>query len=64
MPVTALELLTVDDLAAMFRVSTQTIDNWIKGEKLPRPIKLGHRRLWRPEDLDAHLAKLAEAQAR
>jgi excisionase family DNA binding protein len=55
MPV--LDLLTVDDLAALFRVSVQTIDSWIKAGKLPKPIKVGHRRLWRSADIDAELEK-------
>ena len=59
--VTTLELLTVDDLAGLFRVSTQTIDSWVKAGKLPAPIRQGHKRLWRPEDIDAHLERLRES---
>ena len=64
MPITELKLLTVDDLAELFRVRVETIDGWVKAGRLPRPIRPGHRRYWRPEDIQDHLAKLAEAQAR
>ncbi len=61
MAAVTLEVLAADDVARLFRVSTQTVDNWIKNRKLPPPIRQGHRRLWRSEDIAAHLEKLRAA---
>lgn len=44
----AVTLWTREDLAAIFDVSTRTIDRWA-GTTLPAPLKIGGRRYWRAE---------------
>jgi predicted DNA-binding transcriptional regulator AlpA len=51
--------LTVAQLAGLFHVSPQTIAGWRKTQKLPQPVKVGRRWLWKPDDIDAHLERLA-----
>ena len=47
-------VLTRDELAALLRVSVRTVD------RLPiKSLKLGRRRLFRREDVDAYLEDLA-----
>jgi excisionase family DNA binding protein len=56
------KLLTIDDLAALFRVSKITIARWVKQGVLPLPIRFGRRCIrWRPEDLAAHVAAMPAA---
>jgi DNA-binding transcriptional MerR regulator len=50
-------------MADLFRVSVQTIDNWLKAGKLPPPIRVGHRRLWKAADIDTHLDRLRTKEA-
>jgi predicted DNA-binding transcriptional regulator AlpA len=52
------KLLTIDDLAALFRVSKITIARWTKQQVLPKPVRFGRRCIrWRPEDLAAFVSK-------
>lgn len=53
------KLLTVEDLAAMFKKSTATITRWSKKNRLPTPIRPGGPNstpFWRAADMDAFLA--------
>ena len=47
---TPLELLTIDDVAALFQVSPKTVRRWIQAGDLPAA-KLGNQ--WRIDVLDA-----------
>lgn len=65
------EFLTKSDIARGRRVTTRTVDNWVRRGLLPPPIKFGtaaqSRVRWSAEDvaiLDARLASMtAERQA-
>lgn len=53
------ELLTVDDLAQMFKKSNATIGRWAKKKWLPTPIRPGGPNstpYWREVDIEAFLA--------
>jgi excisionase family DNA binding protein len=54
MPDHELELLTVGEAAAIFRVTLQTIRNWIEWGKLPA-LRVGRRFLVRREHIEALL---------
>jgi excisionase family DNA binding protein len=47
--------LTVEELADEFRTSTETVHYWIKTGKAPRSFKVGRRRLFAREDVNAWL---------
>ena len=57
---TALEYLTVDELAAQCRVTSPTIARWVASGRLPRPIRLGRRWLFPAADVAAHLDRLKD----
>lgn len=44
-------LLTVDDLTKRYGVSKAGIYQLLRQARLPRGLKIGRRRLWRPEQL-------------
>jgi excisionase family DNA binding protein len=45
-------LLTVAELADLLRISIDTVYSWAAEGKLPKPIRIGRRLLWRAEDID------------
>jgi excisionase family DNA binding protein len=49
--------LTVEELAAEFRTSPETVHYWIKAGKAPKSFKVGRRRLFARADVDAWLAE-------
>ena len=57
-----LELLTVGEAAAIFRVTLQTIRNWIEWGKLPA-LRVGRRFLVRREHIEALLDQAQAADA-
>ena len=46
------EYLTVDDLAARFHTSPETVRYWVFAGKAPRSVKFGRRRLFAREDVE------------
>jgi excisionase family DNA binding protein len=50
------QLLTVEQIAEEFQVTTQTIRNWIKGGAL-QAVRVGHVYRVRREDLDAMITR-------
>lgn len=58
------ELLTVDDVAKILRVSTRTVRRrWNKGE-FPAPMRIGRLVRWHPDQIRDYLAKQREECAR
>lgn len=51
--VARIDNLTVEDLAAEFRTTPETVHYWVKIGKAPRSFKVGRRRLFAREDVDA-----------
>ena len=49
------KLMTVEDLADRVNLSVSTIRYWAQQGTGPRSIKLGRRRMYRPEDVEAWL---------
>jgi excisionase family DNA binding protein len=45
-------LLTVGEVADLLRVSKDTAYAWTGEGKLPKPIRIGRRLLWRAADID------------
>jgi len=51
------QLLTVEDVAKLFRVSTRTIFAWIENGKMPMPFKItGGRNLWPRKEISEWIA--------
>jgi excisionase family DNA binding protein len=44
--------LTIDEAAAYCRVSVVTLRRWIRQRRVLRPMKIGRRLLFRPEQLE------------
>ncbi len=55
MPVVA--LLTLAEVAKLLRRSTLTIYRWTRDRKMPQPIRISGRPLWRAADLEAFIAR-------
>jgi predicted DNA-binding transcriptional regulator AlpA len=45
--------MSLTDVMEAFNVSKQTIYNWIKEDKLPKPARIGRRLYWSPEAIKA-----------
>lgn len=59
--------LTSTDLAGDYGVTVQTVFNWVEAGKLPKPIRLGRKHLWRASEVkearesgDIQLPKIRE----
>jgi excisionase family DNA binding protein len=52
MAVAVHEFLTASEVAQVFRVSAQTVKAWGREGKLPAPVKVGRRCLFRAEEID------------
>jgi excisionase family DNA binding protein len=50
-------LLTLDDMAALLRVSTRTLRSWRHEGELPQALEIHGALRWRRADVDAWLAK-------
>ena len=51
------QVLSVDDVAEHFDVSTRTIWRWVADNEFPAPLRIGRRmRYWDAEQIDAWLA--------
>ncbi len=48
-------ILSLSDVATHFKVTKNTIRNWIKADAFPRPLPLGGRPRWRLSDVQAFL---------
>jgi predicted DNA-binding transcriptional regulator AlpA len=49
-------LLTIDDVAEICKVSTQTVARWVKQDAIVQPIRIGRRLIrWVPDDFNAWL---------
>ena len=49
-------LLTTEDLLSQLRISRKTLDNHVAAGLLPTPMRMGRRRYWQQEQVDAALA--------
>lgn len=49
------KLLTKNDVAALFGITTTSINPWIAAGKIPAPMRIGRRVYWRPETLGVFL---------
>jgi len=48
-------LLTTEDLLSQLRISRKTLDNHVAAGLLPSPMRIGRRRYWQQEEVDAAL---------
>lgn len=55
--------LTVEELAEEFRTSVETVHYWIKVGKAPKSFKVGRRRLFAREDVDAWIQAAKQVPA-
>ncbi len=53
---------TTQEVLARVPFSSPTMYRLIKREQFPRPIKIGRRSYWRPEEVDAALEAFANAR--
>lgn len=51
------DLYTPDDLIKKFKISEQTVYNWIEKGHLPKPIKMGRRIFWKKSEIDSCMEK-------
>ena len=51
-------MVTREELAVLFRVDRQTISNWVRNKRLPPPVRVGRKLLWRHETVDRFLSAL------
>jgi predicted DNA-binding transcriptional regulator AlpA len=49
-------LLTASEAAAMLRVKERTWRTWDAMGRIPKPIRIGRKPFWRPEDIKAWIA--------
>lgn len=50
-------LLTVNDIAAMAQISTETIHRWVRQGRFPKPRKIGRASRWPREQVEELLTK-------
>lgn len=62
-PVSAPDYITKQELAAMLRVTTRTITNYVRGQALPAPAKFGRKALWPRAELLEFLRRQTGAQS-
>lgn len=51
----SLRFVDAEELARALRISRRTLADWIQHGLIPKPMKIGSRRLWDPEKLRHHL---------
>lgn len=51
-----MKLLKINEIADRHRVSVRTIERLVDAGEFPRPVYIGHRRLWPEQLLDDWLA--------
>ncbi len=47
-----MEILSKIELAALLRISTSTVDYWVRQGKLPKPGYLGRRAFWKRDEIN------------
>jgi predicted DNA-binding transcriptional regulator AlpA len=52
------DLYNTDDVVAKFSITKRTLSDWIKQGKLPLPIRIGRRLLWKRKTIDDLVDKL------
>ena len=60
---TSKAVLSSRDVREMLGIGQATLDRWQKAGKLPQPMKIGHHRKWRTEDIEQWLNEQAEQAA-
>lgn len=56
------DYVNTGQVAEMLQVDPQTVRMWVKDNKLPTPVRLGRRMLWRREVIQRHLDNLLLSQ--
>jgi len=46
------QLMTVNDIAALAQISTNTIQRWVREGKFPKPRKIGRASRWPREQVE------------
>lgn len=57
------KLMTVGDLAEQLNASPSTIRFWVTQGRGPKSLKVGRRRMFRPEDVEAWIERQIEESA-
>jgi len=53
-----LEYYNAKDICQILSISTCTIWHYVRNAKIPAPIKIGQKRLWKKSDFDNFLANI------
>lgn len=53
----AVALLTTKEVGKLLRRSRNTIHRWTRDRKMPQPIRIDGRPLWRAADIEAFIAR-------
>ena len=56
--------LTAEQVLDRYRISPTTLWRWQHDapKRFPRALRVGHRRLWNPDELDAFDARMAQIE--
>lgn len=57
------DLMDAKEVTNLLRISTSTLERWVRAGKLPQPIRLGHRRLWTAESVQGVIDQAASEVA-
>lgn len=49
------QLMTVEDIAAMAQISSNTIQRWVREGKFPKPRKIGRASRWPRDEVERFL---------
>lgn len=60
MPDMTQHLLTVKEVAKVYRASPATIWRRVKSGVIPKPVKIDGSTLWRMRDIEKHIESLAD----
>ncbi len=52
------DLYTFEELISKFKISKQTLYDWIKNNSFPKPFKIGRRIFWRKSEIEAYIEKM------
>ncbi|AHB04257.1 hypothetical protein U875_01695 [Pandoraea pnomenusa 3kgm] len=51
-----MEIISKLELAELLRISTSTVDYWVRMGKLPKPGYLGRRAFWKRDEIEKIIA--------
>lgn len=56
------DLYTSDELIKKFKISKQTLYDWMEKNNFPKPIKIGRRVYWKKNIIETYIEKLSSEE--